>query len=60
MQDFDDYGKQSSNWMAWRYMELGRQYLEAGKPDAAAEVFEKAEQQFPDDPLVQDRVKRNR
>ncbi len=60
LQDFDDYAKQTTNWMAWRYMELGQQYVEAGKPDKAAEVFEKAERQFPDDPLIQDRVNRSR
>ena len=60
LQDFDDYAEQSSNWMAWRYMELGRQYLEAGRPDEAAKVFEKAERQFPDDPLIQQRTKRSR
>ena len=56
LQDFDDYAEQSSNWMAWRYMELGQQYLDAGEPDKAAEVFEKAERQFPDDPLIQQRT----
>ena len=60
LQDFDRYAKRSSNWMAWRYMELCRQYLEAGKLDAAASVFDKAERQFPDDPLIHDRMERSR
>ncbi len=60
LQNLDGYAKQSTNWMAWRYMELAQQYLEAGKPGKAAEVFEKAERQFPDDPLIQERMERRR
>ena len=46
--------------MVWRYMELGQQYLDAGHPEEAASVFEKAAQQFPDDPLIQERMKQRR
>ncbi|MAF12476.1 hypothetical protein CMK11_18675 [Candidatus Poribacteria bacterium] len=60
VEDFDSYSKESSNWMAWRYMELAQQYLDAGHPEEAASVFEKAAQQFPDDPLIQERMKQRR
>ena len=41
-------------------MGLRQQYLDARKPDEAAKVFEKAEGQFPDDPLLQRRTQQQR
>jgi hypothetical protein len=41
--------------MAWRYMELERQYLDEGHPEEAGRVRQSAEEQSPDDPLVQQR-----
>ncbi len=55
IQDFDGYAKESSNWMAWRYMELERQYLDEGHLEEAEKVRESAEEQFPDDPLIRQR-----
>ena len=55
VQDFGDYPEESSNWMAWRYMELGQQYLDAGHPEEAANVFRSATRQFPDDALIRQR-----
>ena len=55
VEDFGDYPEGSSNWMVWRFMELGRQYLDAGHPDEAANVFRSAARQFPDDPLIRQR-----
>ena len=46
--------------MVWRYMELGQQYLDAGHPEEAAAAFESAARQFPDDPLIQERMKERR
>ena len=58
VQDFGDYPEESSNWMAWRYMELGQQYLDAGHPEEAANVFRSATRQFPDDALIRQRGER--
>ena len=58
--DFGDYAQKSSNWIACRYMELAQQYLDAGHPEEAASVFEKASRQFPDDPLIQRRMEQRR
>lgn len=41
--------------MAWRYMELERQYLDKGHPEEAEKVRESAEERFPDDPLIRHR-----
>ena len=41
--------------MAWRYMELERQYLDEGHPEEAGRVRQSAEEQFPDDLLIQQR-----
>lgn len=56
-EDVGEYSGQSSNSMAWRYMELAQQYLDAGHPEKAASVLRSAESQFPDDPLIRERMK---
>ncbi|MBT7101068.1 hypothetical protein HN937_27070 [Candidatus Poribacteria bacterium] len=58
--NFCDYLRQSSNPMACRYVELAQQHLDAGRAEEAASVLQSAARHFPDDPLIQERMKRRR
>jgi tetratricopeptide (TPR) repeat protein len=60
IQDFDSYADESTNWMAWRYRELGQQYDDAGQTEQAEEVMDAGRRRFPEDRLLREQRGRNR
>ncbi len=50
VQDSDAHSARPARSMAWRYVHIGRQRLEAGKPTEEAKAFGKVERRFREDP----------